>query len=128
MESIWKIAVAAIAAALCAAVVKKQVPELGLVLVLCTGGVIFTLSIGAVTQIKDTIDTLVDTAGLSPAVIVPVIKTVAIGLVSRVTAELCRDAKEGGLAVFVEMAGTACALLVCLPLIGTVLSMVTGLL
>ena len=73
-------------------------------------------------------DTLADTAGLSPAVLAPVVKTVGIAVLTRVSAELCRDAKEGGIAAFVETAGAAAALLVSLPLLKTVLSMVTGLL
>ena len=123
-----KIAAIAVAAALCAVVVKKNVAELGMVLALCAGAIILSCSLGALEGVKELMDTLADTAGLSPAVLAPVVKTVGIAVLTRVSAELCRDAKEGGIAAFVETAGAAAALLVSLPLLKTVLSMVTGLL
>ena len=128
MPDMVKIAAIAVAAALCAVVVKKNVAELGMVLALCAGAIILSCSLGALEGVKELMDTLADTAGLSPAVLAPVVKTVGIAVLTRVSAALCRDAKEGGIAAFVETAGAAAALLVSLPLLKTVLSMVTGLL
>lgn len=128
MPDMVKIAAIAVAAALCAVVVKKNVAELGMVLALCAGAIILSCSLGALEGVKELMDTLADTAGLSPAVLAPVVKTVGTAVLTRVSAELCRDAKEGGIAAFVETAGAAAALLVSLPLLKTVLSMVTGLL
>ena len=128
MPDMVKIAAIAVAAALCAVVVKKNVAELGMVLALCAGAIILSCSLGALEGVKELMDPLADTAGLSPAVLAPVVKTVGIAVLTRVSAELCRDAKEGGIAAFVETAGAAAALLVSLPLLKTVLSMVTGLL
>ena len=128
MPDMVKIAAIAVAAELCSVVVKKNVAELGMVLALCAGAIILSCSLGALEGVKELMDTLADTAGLSPAVLAPVVKTVGIAVLTRVSAELCRDAKEGGIAAFVETAGAAAALFVSLPLLKTVLSMVTGLL
>lgn len=128
MPDIMKIAAIAVAAALCSVVVKKQVSELGLVLAMAAGALILTCSLGALDSVKTMMDTLADTAGLSPAVLAPVLKTVGIAILTKVASELCKDAKEGGIAAFVETAGAAAALFVCLPLLQTVLTMVTGLL
>ena len=128
MPDMVKIAAVAVAAALCAVVVKKNASELGLVLALAAGTVILGLSLGALEGVRELMDTLGDTAGLSPAILAPVLKTVGIAILTRIAAELCRDAKENGIAAFVETAGAASALFVALPLLRTVLSMVTGLL
>lgn len=128
MESVVKIAAVAIIAALCAVVVKKQVPELGLVLGLLAGALILSFSIPALKSVKELMETLADAAGLSPAVLTPVVKTVGIAIVTKLAAEVCRDAKEGGIAAFVETAGAAGALLICLPLMEAVLSMIGELL
>lgn len=128
MESVVKIAAVAIIAALCAVVVKKQAPELGLILGLLAGALILSFSIPALKNVKELMETLADTAGLSPAVLMPVVKTVGIAIVTKLAAEVCRDAKEGGIAAFVETAGAAGALLVCLPLMEAVLSMIGELL
>lgn len=128
MESVVKIAAVAIIAALCAVVIKKQVPEIGLVLGLLAGALILSFSMPALKSIKELMETLADAAGLSPAVLTPVVKTVGIAILTKLTAEVCRDAKEGGIAAFVETAGAAGALFVCLPLMDAVLSMIGELL
>ena len=56
------------------------------------------------------------------------LKTVGIAILTHISAEVCRDAKESGIAAFVETAGAAVALCVALPLLRAVLDTVTGLL
>ncbi len=128
MTDILKIAVVAIIAAICAVVVKKNVQELGLVLALIAGVLILSYALGTLKSVTELLESLADTAGLSPAVLAPVVKTVGIAIVTHVSAEVCRDAKEGGIASFLETAGAAAALLVALPLVRAVLDMVIGLL
>ncbi len=128
MESVVKIAAVAVIAALCAVSVKKQVPELGLALGLVAGALILSFSFPALKRVIQLMEDLADAAGLSPAVLTPVVKTAGIAIITKLTAEVCRDAKEGGIAAFIETAGAAGALLVCLPLMEAVLSTVIKLL
>ena len=65
-------------------------------------------------------DSLARTAGLSPEIWKPVVKTVGIGIVARLAAAVCKDAGEGGVAAFLETAGAALALFTALPLVETV--------
>lgn len=124
MESILKVAAIAVASVLCMVVVKKQAPEIGVVLGLLAGTIILFLTIPAFRNAKELMEQLADTANISPAVLTPVIKTVGIAIITKLAAEICKDAKEGGVAAFVEMAGAALALVVCIPLIEAVLAMV----
>ncbi len=118
----------AVVAALCAVVVKKNVKELGLVLAVAAGVLILTQVMRELEGIRDLLDSLADTAGISSALLSPVLKTVGIAIVTKLTCEICKDAGEGGLASFVEIAGSVLALWVALPLLKTVLNMITGLL
>lgn len=128
MLDIVKIAAIGLTAALCAVVVKKNVAEFGMVLALVAGAILLGGSLSALESVKALMNELADAAGLSPAVLAPVLKTVGIGVITRISAELCRDSGEGGIAAFVETAGAAAALFVAMPLMRTVLSMITGLL
>lgn len=128
MEEMLKVSAVAVAAALCAMVLQKNVQELGLVLALAAGVLILGLALHAAEEIRRLMDTLAETAGIAPAVLSPVIKTVGIAIVTRITAEICRDAKEGGIAAFVETAGASLALFAALPLLEAVLETITGLL
>ena len=127
MSDIIKVAAAAIAAAVCAVVVRRQAPELGLALAVCAGAVILLYCSGALTAAMELMDKLVEAGGLSGQVVEPVIKTAGIAIITRLAADFCRDAQEGGLASAVELAGTALALVTVLPLMSAVMDLLTGL-
>ena len=122
-----KIAAASIVAAVCAMVVRKQAPEIGLLLAACAGILILLYCSGALRAAVDLMDRLAETGGLSAAVLEPIMKVTGIAIVTRLAADLCRDAKEGALASAVETAGSALALLTVLPLMSAVLELLTGL-
>ncbi len=127
MEMATQVAALAAVGAVCAAAIKKQTPDVALVMTICAATLILTMAMTAFRPIRELMDALAERAGLSAAVLSPVIKTVGVSILTRVTAELCRDAGEGGLASAVEIAGGACALLVCLPLFEAVLGLILDL-
>lgn len=124
MGVIGQVAAVAVAGALCATVIKKQVPDLALVVTLCAVAVILGVTMNLLEPVRALLDSLGERSGLSAAVLAPVVKTVGIAIMTRVCAELCRDANESGIAAAVEIAGGACAMLVCLPLFQAVLELI----
>ena len=128
MESVVRLAAAAVAAALCAVVVKQHAREVGAVLALAAGALLLGAALGAIEEVRALADELGELIGLSPAVLAPVLKTVGIAILTRIAAERCRDAEEGGIAAAAETAGAAAAVLTALPLLRAVLSTITGLL
>ena len=123
-----EIAALAVAAALCALVVKREAGGVALVLGLAAGAVILGQVLGAAEAVRALMDELGERAGLSPAVLDPVIKTVGIAILTRISSEVCRDAGESGIAAAVETAGAVLALWIALPLLRAVLDTVTSLL
>ena len=105
MGDMARLAAAGVTAVVLAAVLRKNTPELALLLILAAG--LWMMS-------------LADQAGLSEALLEPVVKTVALAILTKLTAEVCRSAGEGGMAAFVETAGAALALLAALPLVRAV--------
>lgn len=124
MDIIGQVVAAAVIGAVCAAVVKKQTPDLALIVTLCAVALILGTAMAALAPVRELMDALGERSGLSAAVLAPVVKTVGIALLTRVCAELCRDANESGIAAAVEIAGGVCALLVCLPLFQAVLELI----
>ena len=122
-----KVAAAAAAAAVCAVVVRKQAPELALALTVCAVAAILLYCSGALSAAVGLMDKLVEAGGLSAQVVEPVIKTAGIAIVTRLAADFCRDAQEGGLASAVELAGAALALMMVLPLMSAVVDLLTEL-
>ena len=128
MEDILKLAAVAVITALCATVVRKTAPEVSIVLVLAAGVLILVTALTTMEDVVAVMNDLSETAGLSPALLSPVLKTAGIAILTHISSAVCRDAKESGLAAFLEVAGSALALLVALPLLQTVLTMIMGLL
>lgn len=124
MDMIGQVVAAAVIGAVCAAVVKKQTPDLALIVTLCAVALILGTAMAGLAPVRELMDALGERSGLSAAVLAPVVKTVGIALLTRVCAELCRDANESGIAAAVEIAGGVCALLVCLPLFEAVLKLI----
>ena len=128
MGSMGEIAALAVAAALCALVVRRGAEGIALALGLGAGALILGQVLGAAEAVRALMDELGERAGLSPAVLDPVIKTVGIAILTRISSEVCRDAGESGIAAAVETAGAVLALWIALPLLRAVLDTVTSLL
>ena len=118
----------AIIAALCTVVIKQKTPEIGMILALATCVILLWKTMPALEEVRNMMDSMAETAGISDTILTPVLKTVGLAIVTRLSAELCRDAKENGIAVFIEIAGAAAAVLVAIPLLRMVLQLITGLL
>lgn len=127
MSEMEKIAAAAVAAALCAVIVRKHAPEIALALILAAGSAILAFSIRAMTTVVDSLREFTEFGGISQTLITPVLKITGIAVVTRIAAEVCKDAKEGGLAGVVEVSGTVLALVNVVPLMTAVLSTMAGL-
>ena len=128
MDLMVKVAAGAITAAVLGGVLRKNTPELALLLALAAGLWMVALvadGLGAVVALMEELTSL---AGLSEELLEPVVKTVALSILTRLTAEVCKSAGEGGVAAFVETAGTVLALVVALPLVRAVVLMMTEML
>lgn len=125
---ILKLAATAVIAALCALVLRKQVPELALCLSLAAGALILGQALETAAGLRGFADGLAGQLGLSTQVWAPVWKTVGIGVVTRLGSAVCKDAGEGGVAAFLETAGAVLALFAALPLVETVFDTLEGLL
>ncbi len=128
METMLKVGAVAVAAALCAVAVKGTARQLALALSLTGTAVILGLALGALENVVAMAEDLREMAGLSPAVVAPVLKTVGIAVLTQIASQVCRDAGEGGIAAAAETAGTALALCAALPLLRAVLDTVGALL
>lgn len=108
---------AGVAAALCAVVVKQRSPELALLLALAACLVLLKGTLPYFETVRDRMEALAGEAGVDPALLAPVGKTVGLAVVTRLAASLCRDAGEESVAALVELAGSAAAVAAALPLL-----------
>ena len=112
----------------CGVVVRKQAPEIALVLTLCAAVAVLVAVSGELGLIVGYIQRLAQAGGISQELIAPVMKTTGIAMLCKFTADFCRDAKENGLASAVELAGTVLGLVAAMPLLQGGLSLLEELL
>ena len=109
-------------AAVLALLLKKDSPQMGMLLTLAAAAAVFLFLAG---QLKELLDFLweLSAAGDIPGELLgPLYKTIGIALVVKIGGNLCRDAGESALATVIETTGSVCALLTALPLLKTVLA------
>ena len=120
MEAMAKLAAVGVTAVVLSAVLRKNTPELALLLALAAGLWMLAMAAEGMGAAVALMEELAEQAGLSEVLLEPVVKTVALSILTRLTAEICRSAGEGGVAAFVETAGAVLALLAALPLVRAV--------
>ena len=120
MEAMAKLAAVGVTAVVLSAVLRKNTPELALLLALAAGLWMLALTASGLGAVVELMNELAEQAGLSEVLLEPVVKTVALSILTRLTVEICRSAGEGGVAAFVETAGSALSLMAALPLVRAV--------
>ena len=121
MELLIKAAVAAIVGSLVALLVRRSNPELSLLLTLAVSLGAVAVALKMSDGVMEVVSLAQEYTGMSAAVTAPVLKCVGIGVISKLTGDLCRDAGQSAAASSVELAGAVSAVYVALPLIRTLL-------
>lgn len=118
----------AVVGALLAATVREVSPEQGFLLSAAVVCALLFIALASMRPVIEYASGLAAAAGLDGALFTPLLKALGVAILTRVTAELCRDAKESGVAAGVEIGGAALILFVSLPLLRSVLKLMESML
>lgn len=124
MTVLIKAAAVGLTGAVFCLLLKKTAPELGFLVSVAVSLMAAGLGVSLLEEAVELLEMLRREADLAPAMVSPVLKCVGIGVVTRLSVDMCRDAGQGAVASAVELCGTACALTAALPLVRTLLSMI----
>lgn len=126
MELILKAAALALTAALIGIVLRRTNPEMTLLLSICTVVLIMGAALGFAKSFTELAQTVQRIFGVSETLIKPVIKCVAVAIITKMTSDLCKDSSQAAAASAVELAGTVCALCIIMPLLMSMLTAIGG--
>ena len=127
MELIYKASALALLSAVVSLLLKKQNPEAALLLSVLTAVGILIAAMGLLNGLQELREQIGKILGGSEVLIAPIMKCLAIAIVTRIAAELCKDSAQNAAAAAVELAGTVCAVSTVMPLLMSVLKMIGGL-
>lgn len=128
MDVLLRAAALAVTGAVLGLVLKKNSPEISLLLTVAVSCAVLYLAISLLTDVLDFITGLTELTNVSSTSVSAIMKAVGIGIITRLTADVCKDSGQNAAASSVELAGTAAALFVAMPLMKTVLEMIKSLL
>ncbi len=128
MDVLLKASAVAVIGAVLGLVLKKNTPEISLLLAMGVSCAVLSLAVSLLGDVLDFITSLTDLTEMSSASISAVMKAVGIGIVTRLASDVCKDSGQSAAASSVELTGTVAALFVALPLMETVLEMIISLL
>ena len=111
-QSLPAVVAVAVSAALCTILLKKTDPAMALLVSLAAGGLIFTT---ALWRLPPVFEFLLQFQGDAPSLFLPLIKSLGIGLLCQMGADLCADCGSRFLEKQVLFCGKICILLLGLP-------------
>jgi len=107
--------------------IKKNSPEISLLLVVAASCAVLMAAMSAISKITDFLRSLSEASGISPVSISIILKTIGIGIVSKLASDISRDSGQSALSASVELLGSAAALYTALPLMQAVMKMINSL-
>lgn len=123
-----KAALAGVLAALLGLVIKRNQPELALLLALSALLAILAGALSLWGELRAFMTELTEGTALNEALLSPLVKCLALSVTARLAADVCKDAGSAALASAVELVGAAAGVVVSLPLLRAVLQMIRALL
>ncbi len=127
MDSMIQVAVIGLMAVIFANLLRKNSKELAIVLTVAACVLIGVLLIRIAEPVIDFMEQLRNIAGVDKALMEPLLKTIGIGLLTQLCANVCADAQESAIAKMIEICGSVLALYTAIPLLEAVLQMMEGL-
>ena len=127
MELLIKASALVLVASLAGLLIRKNTPELSLLLNLAAVTAVFLLTLSVLGEIRNALESVSSMAGEAGVLSYPVLKCLAIAVITRLSAELCRDASQSAASSAVELMGSVCALGVSIPRIMSVVKTIGGL-
>ena len=106
-------------------VLKGLRPDFATFTGIVTALILLALSIGSIASVICSLTSLADETGFSVYTTM-ILKTLGIGLLSQVTADVCRDNGAASIASKVEFAAKILILSLCIPILKLLLSYIAG--
>lgn len=108
-------------------ILKEQKPEMALLLSIATGVLIMLFVIYKISDVASILNNLISKSGVNRDFIYIIIKVVGIAYIVEFGKNICMDAGQSSIATKIEMAGKVIIVVLTLPLISSLVNVLTGL-
>ena len=126
MEMLLKLCAIAIVVSVITSVLKKSQPEFSLMLSILATVLVLFYGCREITSVITLFEEIVNRAGLLPEILVPLLKILAIAILTKISVDICKESGCLGLSTVIELMGNGAAILAATPLVGSMLSFLTS--
>ena len=116
MDTLWRILAIALLAAVIVTLLKKTSPDMAYLLTLAVCGIACFLLVEFADQVMEKMQSLFAVMDLSVEIFLPLFKMIAIAVLTKIGADICRDAGESAFGNLIETAGACTAIILSLPI------------
>ena len=124
---VFKILGFAIIATILIVMLNNEKKEIGLVLSIAAGVCILLFTMSKITPIVDMLNSLIESSGINKEFLVIILKITGIAYLVEFGKNICMDAGQSAIATKLELAGKVIIVSLSLPLIATLVNVLTGL-
>lgn len=124
---VFKILGFAIIATILIVMLNNEKKEIGLVLSIAAGVCILLFTMSKITPVVDMLNALIESSGINKEFLVIILKITGIAYLVEFGKNICIDAGQSAIATKLELAGKVIILSLSLPLIATLVNVLTGL-
>lgn len=124
MEVMIRCSAAALLASSMCLLIKRTNPELSLALSAAVTAAVMMAALKLTGGLKELTEAVKTLSGAADGELAPMLKCVGIAAVTKITAELCKEASQPAAASSLEIAGTICAAAVAAPMIISMLKLI----
>ena len=118
---------AGLTAVCCAQLLRGKSPAMAQLISVAAVVGLFAILFPQLKEIADGFQRILRKTELETQLFLPIVKVLAITQITRISAELCRDAGERGIAAKLELGGAAVSLLCIFPLVEEALELIGAL-
>lgn len=124
---IFKVVGFAIISVILIVLLKEERKEMAILLVIASGVFIMLFAMSKITPIIDMLNSLINSSGISKDFLVIILKITGIAYIVEFGKNVCIDAGQNAIATKLEIAGKILIISLSLPLIATLINVLSGL-
>lgn len=127
MEDIFKIVAFAIISVVLILLLKEQKPEIALLLTIVSSIILLIFALNKVSSVFELLNDLASKSGINSEFLKIILKVTIIAYIVEFGKNICIDAGQSSIATKLEMAGKVIIVVLSLPIISSLVNVLTGL-
>lgn len=127
MEDIFKIVAFAIISVVLILLLKEQKPEIALLLTIVSSIILLIFGLNKVSSVFELLNDLASKSGINSEFLKIILKVTIIAYIVEFGKNICIDAGQSSIATKLEMAGKVIIVVLSLPIISSLVNVLTGL-